>query len=48
MVAALRQNVGSEDPLKRRPIDLYSFKEPHSLHNFMTTSSLQFYQNLKA
>ena len=32
IVAALRQNVGSEDPLKR----IYPFKEPHSLHNFVT------------
>src|SRR6218665_2458098 len=37
MVAALRQNVGSEDPLKR----IYPSKEPHSLHNYVTTSSLQ-------
>src|SRR6218665_275094 len=42
MVAALRQNVGSEDPLKR----IYPFKEPHSLHNFVTTSSLQFFKIL--
>src|SRR6218665_672207 len=43
VVAALRQNVGSEDPLKR----IYPSKEPHSLHNFMTTSSLQFLKILK-
>jgi len=43
MVAALRQNVGSEDPLKR----IYPFKEPHSLHNFVTTSSLQCFKILK-
>src|SRR6218665_2576169 len=43
VVAALRHNVGSEDPLKR----IYPSKEPHSLHNFMTTSSLQFLKILK-
>src|SRR6218665_3819424 len=43
VVAALRQNVGSEDPLKR----IYPSKEPHSLQNFMTTSSLQFLKILK-
>src|SRR6218665_3224033 len=39
VVAALRQNVGSEDPLKR----IYPSKKPHSL----TTSSLQFFKILK-
>ena len=43
MVAALRQNVGFEDPLKR----IYPIKKPHSLHNFVTTSSLQFLKILK-
>src|SRR6218665_591373 len=32
VVATLRQNVGSEDPLKR----IYPSKEPHSLHNFVS------------
>src|SRR6218665_1137501 len=39
VVAALRQNFGSEDPLKH----IYPSKKPHSL----TTSSLQFFKILK-
>jgi len=33
----------TEDPLKR----IYASKEPHSLHNFVTTSSLRFFKILK-
>jgi len=43
VVAALRQNIGSENPLKH----IYPSKKPQSLHNFVTTSSLQFFKILK-
>jgi len=45
VIAALRQNVESEYSLKR--VKLCTFKKPHSLHNFVTTSSLQFFKTLK-